>query len=269
MTTLLPAPDIATLRALARTAAVLLVMLRVDQVYPGRAVADFEICDILEVDKRTVQKQLRSLSAAGLVMEQRESRYVVTSDGRNTLFGWSDRQASNFSIEEGKNTDENEIPRAHCVPHELIEEEDIVVLTLNDSSSASERTFCAQTTAQILQATNLLFGSSVSVNEDILSRDPKHALCWVAKAYADRATRDNPKGLSNPQGLIYQRLARRVTPPVYLLHEPTQGLPNEYLAAIGLTTSEPKRDVTGFCGLHMMPNPCPICVDIVAMETEE
>jgi hypothetical protein len=100
MTTLLPQHDLAMLRAIARTASVLLVCLRIDQAHPGRAIADYEIADILEVDKRTVQKQLRSLSAAGLVIAVRR-KWVVTMAGKNTLFGQARQVEGRDEAEEG------------------------------------------------------------------------------------------------------------------------------------------------------------------------
>lgn len=135
---------------------------------------------------------------------------------------------------------------AQNVPQDLEEEEERVFLIDSDSSSSSMRAICAST-EQILRATCLLFGSAVTVNAEILSRDPRHALCWVAKAWADRA------GLAAPQGLIYKRLAGRVTPPLYLLRDPMQGLPNNYLVAIGMAEVEA---VPGKVCWRCMRNPC-------------
>lgn len=256
MTTLLPPQDLATLRAVAKTAAVFLVALRIDAIYPGRAIADFEIADILEVKAHAVRAQFRSLSAAGLMLEQREKHYVVTPNGRNTLFGWAGQRQS-LSIEEP----ESAIGFRVTLNEDLNEEDESINLTFNDSSSSfmNDRVNFPKT-EKILQATHLLFGSAVATNATVLSRDPEAALCWVNKAYTDRATRENPKGLNNPQGLVFKRLMDGTRPNPYLVGDPMAGLPNVYLAAIGLEELREERP-DGFCGLHMRPLPCPLCAD--------
>lgn len=219
MTTLLPPTDLATLRSIARTAAVLLVCLRIDQYHPGRAIADYEIADILECDSRTVKKQLRSLSAAGLVLEQREGRYVVTVAGRNTLFG----QPANLSIEEPLKISA-EAHDAHnvCI---MNDDDDMNLESVNQSSSSiSERTKFAQ----ILEATHLLFGEAVSTAGLPADYNDEWALMWIAKAYRDRGR------LNNPQGLVFRRIQQRAVPNDQMRRRPaTDGLPDEYLDAIG------------------------------------
>lgn len=226
MSTLLPGQDLAMLRAIAKTIGVLLVAVRIDQLYPGRATADWEIADILEVDKRTVNKQLRSLSAAGLVMEQRECRYVVTVAGRNTLFGFAGEQIAgqtSLSIEESKITDAPAlVARTQCVPHD-----DDDIKSINDSESSSsvtERTKCAR----LLEATHLLFSSGAVNSEGILHQNPEWVLAWIAKAYNDR------RKLDNPQGLVYKRLKDGVRPPLNYLKDAAEYLPKEYLVEIGM-----------------------------------
>lgn len=229
MTTLLPAQDLATLRAIARTAAVLLVAARINQLHPGRAIADWEIADILEVDKRTVQKQLRSLSAAGLIIEQRPSWYVVTVAGQNTLFGWAERQIlepATLSIEERVIPSETQNARAQNV--QFMNDDDDCIDSESDSSSSihPERAKCAR----ILEATHLLFGEAVSTAclGDDLKPKPTWTLAWVNKAWRDR------NSLRNPHGLIYRRVEARERPPLWLEKDPGAGLPDEYLDAIGM-----------------------------------
>lgn len=222
MTTILPPNELAFYRAISRTAAVLLVCLRIDELYPGRTIADFEIADILEQDQRTINKQLRSLSAAGLMLEQRENRYVVTVQGRNTLF--SNRQPALLSIEETQKIDGESFPRAQIVHQSMIDDDSESIHDSEfESSSITERAKCAK----YLEATHLLFGTAVNLS-GILDCDPNHVLAWISKAYADR------RNLVNPQGLVYSRLKKNERPPVYLLKNPTQGLPDEYLVAVGL-----------------------------------
>ena len=223
--TILPPSETAFFRSIAKTAAVLLICLRIDELYPGRAIADHEIADILEVDPRTVNKQLRSLSAYGLVLEQLENKYVVTPLGKNTLF--SNRQSTSCSIVETENISGFLPAHTQCVPHD--DDESIQELKFKSSSSTIESTNCAK----ILEATHLLFETAVN-SIGITDRSPEHALAWISKAFADKGK------LNNPQGLVYARLRDNVRPPVYLLKDPTQGLPDDYLAVIGRERVAPK-----------------------------
>ena len=233
MTTLLPMQDLATLRAIARTAAVLLVAIRINQLHPGRAIADWEIADILEADKRTVQKQLRSLSSAGLMLEQRPSWYVVTVAGQNTLFGWAEQpqipEQASLSIEEAQITSDAQIVHAQNVQF-MIDDDDIKNLNHDSSSSIPhERTKCAQ----ILEATWMLFGEEAgSVSTNCLGDDQKPKPTWVL-AWVNKGWRDRER-LSNPHGLIYRRIEAHERPPRWLEQDPAAGLPDEFLDAIGM-----------------------------------
>lgn len=238
MTTLLPTQDLAILRAIARTAAVLLVAVRINQLHPGRAIADWEIADILEQDKRTVQKQLRSLSVAGLMLEQRPNWYVVTTAGQNTLFGWAEAQIpekASLSIEEtpipsdAQNVHAQNV-HAQNVQFMIVDDDDIKNLNHDSSSSIThERTKCAQ----ILEATSLLFGEEAgSVSTNCLGADQKPKPTWVL-AWVNKGWRDRER-LSNPHGLIYRRIEAHERPPRWLEQDPSAGLPEEYLDAIGM-----------------------------------
>lgn len=234
MTTLLPTQDLAILRAIARTAAVLLVAVRINQLHPGRAIADWEIADILEQDKRTVQKQLRSLSVAGLMLEQRPNWYVVTTAGQNTLFGWAEAQIpekASLSIEETPIPSDAQNVHAQNVQFMNDDDDDDIKNLKHDSSSSitHERTKCAQ----ILEATSVLFGEEAgSVSANCLGSDQKPKPTWVL-AWVNKGWRDRER-LSNPHGLIYRRIEARERPPRWLEQDPAAGLPDEYLDAIGM-----------------------------------
>lgn len=227
MTTILPPNDLAFFRSIAKTAAVLLVCLRIDELYPGRAIADFEIADILEQDPRTINKQMRSLSASGLMLEQRESKYVVTVLGRNTLFAY--RHTSTLSIEETEITSETPILCAQNVLHDMNDDANFVEIKESSIINHDERTKCAK----YLEATGLLFTSPVST-KDVLDSNPQYVLAWISKAYADR---NNP-AFKNPPGMVYVKLKKNERPPVSWLKNPFQGLPQEYLDAIGFECVE-------------------------------
>jgi hypothetical protein len=226
MTTLLPTSELAMIRSIKGAALVLLVMLRLDGLYPGRAISDYELADILEIDRRTVAKQMRSLSAANLLLEQRSGRYVVTLAGRNTLF-WPNRQPGSLSIEESGVPSAQSLLNAQNVLNDEDEEDSINDSDINSSSSSIK----SAQNVQILDETWRLFGASVStagLSAEVLDFfEPEWALAWVAKAYADR------NSLRNPQGLIYQRLKRLEAPSATIMAQyPISSLPAEYLDAI-------------------------------------
>lgn len=276
MTTLLPPSELAMLRAIARTAAVLLVCLRIDFAHPGRAIADFEIADILEADKRTVQKQLRSLSAAGLMLEQREGRYVVTVAGKNTLFGGQ----TSLSIEDTAEISGNlEIARTKCASKK--EEEEELILKTDSSSSSNlksaqnvqigrEVSFAIHngltvvpeivglqfqddepvykmacvdgsfvTAREIVSAADMLDGFQNGVVTNNLPIDaikPEDALAWISQAF------DQRERLFNPAGLVYKRLQDIEKPRANLKYRrnPTKYLPAEYLVFLKLQDPDPE-----------------------------
>lgn len=228
MTTPLPPNRTAVLRAVAKFAGVLLVCLALDNQNPGMIIRDESVADILGRDLRTVQKHMRALSATGLMLGQGNGRYVVTVDGRNTLFGFADRQRPSLSIEETPEISETVSVSAQNVTFMNEDEEDIKLNTNHSSSFISECTNCAQ----IVQATHLLFGESVAAFGLDLDWNKEWALRWVAKAYRDR------NRLHNPLGMIYQRIKNRIVPTDDLMRrDPTDGLPDEYLDAVGYFTA--------------------------------
>lgn len=227
MTTILPPNDLAFFRAIAKTAAVLLVCLRIDELYPGRAIADFEIADILEADPRTINKQMRSLSASGLMLEQRENKYVVTVLGRNTLMAY--RHTSHLSIEEIKFYSETPEICAQNVLLDKIEDAKNVLIIESSSISLDDAKF-----AQYLEATHLLFDGKSVAQSGLEKHNPEYALAWIAKAYNDRT---NPN-LRSPAGMIYSKLKNNERPPLNWLKNPTQGLPKDYLDVIGFDCVE-------------------------------
>lgn len=266
MTTLLPAHDLATLRAIARTAAVLLVAVRINQLHPGRAIADYEIADILEADKRTVQRQLRSLSAAGLMLEHRPNWYVVTVAGQNTLFGWAEMtqisERASLSIEEPIIPSETQNVRAQNVQFMKDDDDDFNNLILESSSSIHpERAKCVQ----ILEATHLLFGEAVSTAclGDDLKPKPTWVLAWVNKGWRDRAS------LRNPHGLIYRRIQARERPPKWLEENPIAGLPEDFLDEIEMLVKHCPRCQQSFSHLADHSEHVKVCLMTHVEATDE
>jgi len=230
MTTLLPQPELAMLRTIKKAAIELFVCLIIDRTHPGQAIAVYQVADILEIDQRTVQKHLRSLSAAGIMLEQKPFWYVVTPAGRNTLFGWN-AQPLSLSIEESGECSQI-VPVAHNVCKSIDEEDEEFKLNLKDSSSSSIN--YAQN-VQILEATHLLFGGSITLAKlDLNFFEPDWILTWVAKSYADQATPQKPRGLTNPLGFIYRQLEKHELPSATIRAQyPVIALPDEFMDAIG------------------------------------
>ena len=174
--------------------------------------------------------------------------------------GWAINQNSEqlplpLELPEQSNSDTDCLSRNISDSHD--DDESLINLINTDSSSSimnerETRKNSDLTTERILQETHRLFGSNVAANPTVLSRPPVWALAWISKAFCDMATRENPKGLQNPAGFVYRRLLERSsTPPPHLMSDPTNGLPNEYLAAIGaaeVVTETPEAPICWRCG---------------------
>lgn len=228
--TILPPTETAMLRGVAKSAAVLFTLMRIEMLYPGRASSVLDIAGILAVDTRTVERHLVKLSAASLVTCQAD-RWMLTPEGRGTLFGTL--RDPHLSIEESEPLllePENPAQIVHQIEDRLILNS---AKNVKSSSSDQDCTFCADV-AQILQAAASLFEAEVMVNDTILRRDPEYVLGWVSKAWND-FTRPGST-LRSPAGLIYKRLCELEPLPVMYQKNPARGLPPHYLHEIGLLT---------------------------------
>ncbi len=224
--TILPPRELAVLRGIAKSAAVLIALLMIERIQASRATTENELAHILQVDVRTVHKQCLYLSASGLVSGQGADRWMLTPAGRGTLFAPSDDVRS---IEESAPLlSAGFAVSAQNVLHDMNDDDAKNVLIIDSSSSSIIDGTKCEKTKQILLATDLLFGSAVYLHTAILERDPDFALGWVAKAYADKDR------LRNPLGLLYKRLMDLTGLPVMYQKNPARGLPAEYLRAIGM-----------------------------------
>lgn len=237
--TILPPRELAVIRGIAKSAAVLIALLMIERMHASRATTENELAHILQVDVRTVHKQCLYLSASGLVSGQGADRWMLTPEGRGTLFAEKPSHVLQ-SIEESAVllSDGLEVSAQNV----LLEEEEAqnVELVYTSSSSvlsseSASRTFCA-TTKQILQAAAELFNADVYLHDVILEREPEYVLGWVAKAWNDR------ERLSSPTSLIYRRLMDLVDLPVMYRKNPVRGLPAEFLRTIGMVNEAEKVD---------------------------
>lgn len=231
--TILPPRELAVIRGIAKSAAVLIALLMIERIHASRATTENELAHVLQVDVRTVHKQCLYLSASGLVSGQGADRWMLTPEGRGTLFAENPPHVLR-SIEESAVllSDGLEVHAQNV----LLEEEEAkfakIVCTSSSSDLSSEsaaRTFCA-TTKQILQAAAELFNADVYLHDAILEREPEYVLGWVAKAWNDR------ERLSSPTSLIYRRLMDLVDLPVMYRKNPVRGLPAEFLRSIGMVS---------------------------------
>lgn len=224
--TILPPRELAVLRGIAKSAAVLIALLMIERIHASRATTENELAHILQADVRTVHKQCLYLSTSGLVSGQGADRWMLTPAGRGTLFAPSDDVRS---IEESTPLLlAGSVVSAQNVLHDMNDDDAKNVLIIDSSSSSIIDGTKCEKTKQILLATDILFGSAVYLHTAILERDPEFALGWVAKAYADKGR------LRNPLGLLYKRLMDLTDLPVMYRKNPAKGLPLEYLSAIGM-----------------------------------
>jgi hypothetical protein len=237
--TILPPRELAVIRGIAKSAAVLIALLMIERMHASRATTENELAHILQVDVRTVHKQCLYLSASGLVSGQGADRWMLTPEGRGTLFGENPLYVVRSIEESAVLLSEGVVISAQNV---LLEEEEAkfakIVHTSSSSDLSSEsasRTFCA-TTKQILQAAAELFEADVYLHDVILDRDPEFVLGWVAKAYNDKSR------LSSPTSLIYRRLMDLTELPVMYRRNPVRGLPAEFLRSIGMVSEAEKAD---------------------------
>jgi DnaA-like protein len=252
-TMLLPADEVAKIRALKGLAYVLAVMILLDRRYPGRAFRPGEIALIAGLDERTVAKQLKDLSVLDRVILS-GSGYVLTQGGRGLFLAPVEIEAlapspDSTQAPQVQAPDLDLIPAATAEPPEILTidgthtpcvllEEELNQLnnsdlnsSSSDSSTQSLRKPSQPTTLQILDATTVLFGKTMTT-AGLETRSRRAAIGWVAQAY------DQRRHLSSPQGLIYRRLLDDKLPQQKYYDHPRDFLPNEYLAALGL---EPRK----------------------------
>lgn len=228
--TILPPRETAVLRGVAKSAAVLIALMFIERVYAGRATSEMEITNLLQMDLRTVRRQFAGLSAAGLVTAQGADRWMLTPEGRGTLFGETLRDP-HLSIEESETLllePEISAQNVHQIEDRLIVNS---AKNVDLSSSDQKNTKCADV-AQILRAAAELFDAEVMVNDMILRRDPEYVLGWVAKAWNDFSRAGST--LRSPAGLVYRRLCELEPLPVMYQKNPSRGLPPRFLCEVGL-----------------------------------
>jgi len=276
-TTLLSPPERVMLSSIARAAGVLLVLLYLDTHYPGRSNTPEEITAILGWDERTIHKHLSSLSAANLAMRQGRG-YVLTLNGRHTLFGTQDQaqvkalaQSPNAPAELTISPDlgtqaqaqfkalaqspnelvstkcaENEKRCTKCVPEDEKSTQNVHSLrtvVVDDESLILIKTTTtnnAQNVQKLLEMSRMLFGDENAIApQGIPERSQVVVLGLLAQAYRNRHK------LSNPAGMVAAKLRRGEKPPVYFMDYWMDLLPRSFLVAVNLAEpeSEPEPEI--------------------------
>lgn len=253
--TLLPETQVAFVRNVAKCAGVLFAWMMIERMHPGQPVSEGQFSAIMAVDVRTVRRHIKALSAASICTSQGGGWWMLTPQGRNTLFASvpQDHSQPVLYAQTGDDRDANFVTGNPQVSYSgdkkclisaqnadlqhfvLSEEEESINLISTPESSSEAGTNC--TPRQILQATEMLFKrGAVNWNPAFEARNPLFVLAWVAKAYADRAN------LQNPAGLVYQRLMKNELPPKKYREAPTFGLPDVFLLEIGMGVLMPSED---------------------------
>lgn len=98
MTTLLSREQVYMVRGARKAAAVLLVMLLIDRLHPGRSTRADEIAPILEMDERTVKGHLESLCVSNTAIF--DGRGYVLTEGRALLLGMDQALPQDMALSE-------------------------------------------------------------------------------------------------------------------------------------------------------------------------
>jgi hypothetical protein len=219
---------------------VLMIVFDLQRVRRGPVAVETVAAHLPIRDLKTVRGYLRDLSVRGLLAAVQPGRWLLTDTGVLVV-----ERAAGWLAEADPEKDLPDFARGEIPP--LIDDDDSISLIKDiESSSSSEggnppsETGKGAENTRILDATALLFadcGGAIStegLGQALDYFEPEWVLQWIAKAWADRRTETRPRGLVNPQGLVYQRLRTLTIPPsVIVMQNPVSSLPDAYLDAIG------------------------------------
>lgn len=216
----LPTSEVMTLRAIRKTAALLMLFLRVSPL----AVTVQDVCAIFGIDEKTATKQMQELVILGkIVRNGYRDGYILAEGGKQISL---DALLLPQMAQKINETGESPVSGTLVV-------EDININSLIDDSTetgkspvSSENTFGIK---EVLKLTPGLFeGSMVSIS-GIEQVDPMEALRWIAYAYKNRAR------LEKPCGLIYARLRSHTKAPEGIEIE---CLPRMALISLGIKAAD-------------------------------
>jgi hypothetical protein len=229
----LPATEVMTLRAVRKTAALLMLFLRVSPL----AVTVQDVSAIFGIDEKTATKQLQELSMLGKIVRNGYREGYILAEGGKQI------SLDALFLPEAFPKTTNETGNSPVSGTLVVEDINIVNL-IDDSTEtgnspvSSENTFGLK---EVLKLTPGLFEGAVVSSSGIEQADPMEALRWIAYAYKNRGI------LSKPCGLIYSRLRSHTKAPEDVQIE---CLPKMALRILGLTTSEAEE-----AGTELEPNP--------------
>lgn len=272
-TTLLPKEQVDVLRSIGDAANVLVALLLIDRLYPGRSTRPDELSMLLDKDRRSVERRLVSLCASDRVCFDGRG-YVLLEGGRALLLASTPSLESRTGTPEmvtesddfdqalalSPATEEAQAPQdqaptevitleatdpepggTHAMRALLEEEEDIHLNPIDKNTSSSDsnaqsvqtKPVLKPTTLEILDATELLFEKTMTT-AGIENKPRRMVIGWVAQAW------DQRRHLRSPQGLIYARLSANAQPQQKYYDHPRDYLPENYLVRLGLAQPKPQ-----------------------------
>ncbi len=259
-TMLLPADEIAKIRALKGLAYVLAVMILLDRHYPGRGFRPDEVALIAGLDKRTVGEQLKNLSVLDRVILS-GSGYVLTQGGRAMFLAAANDE--DLALSRGESPalspafvqaleaqalkivdvtpEMSTVDDTHSARALVVEVNTLTLLSKNDSSTTYLEAQLARelTVAQVFSKSHILFGESVLVRKDITAG---RALSVFAHVYSQKDS------FEKPARVAYAMMRDNKEPREDFIQEPWKHLSAEYLEALNVI-----RYQCNLCQCEMFP----------------
>jgi len=247
--------EMMTLRAVRKTAALLMMFMRVDPM----PVTVQDVSAVFGIDEKTATKQLQELALLGKIIRNGyRAGYILAESGKqislDALFlsapgnlqisetgnspvseNGTERETGNSPVSETKKSAKPEIFRFETgnspVSGTLVVEDILVNRLLVDSTEHETGNSPVSQTislADVLALTPRLFDGSVVSASGLERVNPMDALKWIAYAWKNN-------NLNSPCGLIYSRLKKHAKPPEGV---EIDSLPNWALKALGFEVNE-------------------------------
>lgn len=208
-----------TLRALKKSAPALLVLIAL-----RRPVGVMELVRILEINPRTAEAMLQSLTDLGIAERvSYHGGYALTPNADDTLHILL--LVSSSSKESIK----------------LIKESTSSSNLQNTQSETRKSARFGVDTATILSNTDKIFPTPVIANGlDVERLDPEIVLAWCAQVYVGM------RNVNIPAAVVYRRLKENATPSAEFVEDPLRYLPAKFLNAVGLPVPPDNLTPSGF-----------------------
>jgi len=234
MTTLLSPARVDFARSVKNSAAVLIVMILINQEHPGHSTTADEIRDIIEMDVRTIGNHLRSLSARNLALYDGRG-YVLIKE--NAMILGNEALALSPAATQALAPEAQALATPKFQDTQLLEadartvcalevEDSLLILKKDSSSTTYLRTNCAQqlTAIRVFKASGQLFGEPVFV---IANVPTTRALSVFAHVYDLQSGR-------MPARVAWSMLRDEKEAREEYIANPWLYFPDEFLEALGV-----------------------------------